>query len=131
VGRKSRAKAVRRAERSRVLVSPPSSPSAPVAGPFATWPKNDLGTTLARPAAPAVARTPGSTLEVARLRLLVARQREVQRQVEDEVRRLLVERHSWTVLGEALGLSRQGARQRYRRLLTDESETAIGTDPAG
>jgi hypothetical protein len=46
--------------------------------------------------------------------MLAARQVDAQRVVEDEIRALLILGHSWTDIGRALGLSRQGARQRYR-----------------
>jgi hypothetical protein len=56
------------------------------------------------------------------LRSLVTNQRELLAAIEDEVRRLLNQGHSWTVVGDAVGLSRQGARQRYRHLVADEPD---------
>jgi hypothetical protein len=48
---------------------------------------------------------------------LVARQVAAQQAVEDEIVRLLAAGHSWTDIAAGIGLSRQGARQRYLRLL--------------
>jgi hypothetical protein len=48
--------------------------------------------------------------------MLVEEQAAAQRAVEAEIRALLHGGNSWTEIGDALGLSRQGARQRYRRL---------------
>jgi hypothetical protein len=45
--------------------------------------------------------------------MLAAQQVDAQRAVEDEIRELLAIGHSWTDIGRALGISRQGARQRY------------------
>ena len=60
-----------------------------------------------------------------RLRTLAIRQVEAQRAVEDEIRVLLARGHSWTEIGRALGLSRQGARQRYQgRLREDHSSNS-------
>jgi hypothetical protein len=56
----------------------------------------------------------------------VDRQAELQCELEDEIRSLLEQGHSWTVVGSALGFTRQGARQRYRHLATDEPEAPIG-----
>ena len=55
-----------------------------------------------------------------RLRTLAARQVEAQRAVEEEIRDLLARGHSWTEIGRALGLSRQGARQRYQGRLRED-----------
>jgi hypothetical protein len=55
------------------------------------------------------------------LRILAAQQVDVQRAVEDEIRELLDIGHSWTDIGRALGISRQGARQRYLRRLRIEA----------
>jgi hypothetical protein len=46
--------------------------------------------------------------------MLAAQQIDAQRTVEGEVGMLLVLGYSWTDIGRALGLSRQGARQRYQ-----------------
>jgi hypothetical protein len=48
--------------------------------------------------------------------MLAEQQLASQQAVEDEIRALLDGGRSWTDIGHALGLSRQGARQRYRRL---------------
>jgi hypothetical protein len=64
---------------------------------------------------------------VADLRLLAGRQQEVERDIELAVRALIDAGQSWTVVGQALGLSRQGARQRYRRLLAGGARDG-GTD---
>jgi len=58
----------------------------------------------------------------------VGRQRAVEREIEAEVCKLIERGHGWTVVGEALGLSRQGARQRYRRLLAGDVGTATGAE---
>jgi len=44
---------------------------------------------------------------------------ELQGEIDVEVRSLLDQGHSWTVVGHAIGLTRQGTRQRYRHLITD------------
>ena len=54
------------------------------------------------------------------------RQGELHGEIEDEVRRLLEQGQSWTVVAEAIGISRQGARQRYRHLATGRSGATIG-----
>jgi hypothetical protein len=59
---------------------------------------------------------------------LTKRQRELLGEIEDEVRCLLAEGHSWTVVGRAIGLSRQGARQRYRHLTAEKHEVISGND---
>jgi hypothetical protein len=56
------------------------------------------------------------------LRSLVTNHRELLAAIEDEVRRLLNQGQSWTVVGDAVGLSRQGARQRYRHLVADKPD---------
>lgn len=38
-------------------------------------------------------------------------------ELENEIRRLIGDGHSWSTVAEALGITRQGARQRYRRLV--------------
>jgi hypothetical protein len=48
--------------------------------------------------------------------MLVEEQIAAQQALEDEIRVLLESGQSWTEIGDALGLSRQGARQRYGRL---------------
>jgi hypothetical protein len=56
------------------------------------------------------------------LRSLVTNHRALLAAIEDEVRRLLSQGHTWTVVGDAVGLSRQGARQRYLHLVADKSD---------
>jgi hypothetical protein len=46
------------------------------------------------------------------LRTLVTKHRELLGEIEEEVRSLLNEGHSWTVVGNAIGITRQAARQR-------------------
>lgn len=132
VGRKSRAKAERRAERVR-------GPDQQTAGTLprlgtsqvsdASVPAPQQGTTrfpvlvLAPPPHPV---DPG-----ARLRLLLTRQRAAERDIEEEVSRLIKGGHSWTIVGAALGLTRQGARQRYRGLLGGGAGGPTATDAAG
>jgi hypothetical protein len=53
--------------------------------------------------------------------------RELGREIEDEVRRLIDKGHSWTEVGNAIGVSRQAARQRYRHLVAHQPETGSGT----
>ena len=50
------------------------------------------------------------------LAVLVARRAAAQEALEHEIRALLGEGRSWTDIGRVLGVSRQGARQRYHRL---------------
>ena len=47
--------------------------------------------------------------------MLAEQQLAIQQTVEDEIQALLDGGRSWTDIGRALGISRQGARQRYRR----------------
>ena len=54
------------------------------------------------------------------LKVLVARRDAAQKAVDDEVRALVRQGCSWPAIGRALGVSRQGARQRYRRLLAND-----------
>jgi hypothetical protein len=61
------------------------------------------------------------------LRTLVTKHRELLGEIEEEVRSLLNEGHSWTVVGNAIGISRQAARQRYRHLVAHRPETGSGT----
>jgi hypothetical protein len=61
------------------------------------------------------------------LRTLVTKHHELLGEIEEEVRSLLNQGHSWTVVGDAIGISRQAARQRYRHLVAHEPETATGT----
>ena len=120
MGRKSRAKAARRAERAQLALNGSSVPAPDVSGP----PPAEV---LGRPAVawafdasllPRRAESDSSTA-TARLRDLLALQSELQGEIDAEVRSLLEQGHSWTVVGHAIGLTRQGARQRYRHLITD------------
>jgi hypothetical protein len=43
-------------------------------------------------------------------------QRELHADIEDEIRHLLEQGQSWTVVADAIGITRQGARQRYGHL---------------
>jgi hypothetical protein len=61
------------------------------------------------------------------LRTLVTKHRELLGEIEAEVRSLLGEGHSWTVVGDAIGISRQAARQRYRFVVAHQPETGSGT----
>jgi hypothetical protein len=128
VGRKSRAKAERRAERSRVAIQSLSSPTAttrsqpaahtPVLAAAGMFDPQD-----SRGLPPYERATAGD-----HLRSLVTKHRELLGEIDDEVRRLLTDGHSWTVVGRAIGLSRQGARQRYRHLLADHAARLVGGD---
>ncbi len=128
VGRKSRAKAAHRAERAQVTIQASLAPAGsawlpPIAGhgPQATaWPVGP------RPERPRLTGEMSAPTE--HLRALAKRQRELLGEIEDEVRSLLAEGHSWTVVGRAIGLSRQGARQRYRHVMAEKQEARSGTD---
>jgi len=61
------------------------------------------------------------------LRTLMTKHHELLGEIEEEVCSLLNQGHSWTVVGNAIGISRQAARQRYRHLVALEPETASGT----
>lgn len=50
---------------------------------------------------------------LARLAELRAQQRQLEQQVDEQVRQLIQTGVSWADLGRALGISRQGAGQRY------------------
>ena len=57
-----------------------------------------------------------------RLRSLGKQQQELLNEIEREIRLLVEHGHSWSIVGAALGVSRQGARQRYRRLMDGPAE---------
>ena len=78
--------------------------------PAAAWPSKSP---------PAPRAKPGQAAATGRLKDLVERRRQLQGEIDLEVRSLLEHGHSWTVVGRAIGLTRQGARQRYRHLITD------------
>lgn len=60
---------------------------------------------------------PDSVDPVEQVRFLAAQLQDVKRALQNEVVVLLNSGHSWTTIGRALGLTRQGARQRYRYLV--------------
>ena len=133
VGRKSRAKAEHRATRA-TMPGREARPTDPVG-----WPRRrdlDVGLTPDRPSSltqgspPGVRQAPPSPLRAVpapaatarpepyeKLAVLVARRAAAQEALEHEIRALLGEGCSWTAIGRVLGLSRQGARQRYHHLL--------------
>jgi hypothetical protein len=120
VGRKSRPKAAHRAERAHVMIQASQGLAGtawlpPAAGhrPQATaWPVDP------RPERPPLTEGDRSA-PTEHLQALAKRQRELLEEIEDEVRCLRAEGHSWTVVGRAIGLSRQGARQRYRHVMAE------------
>ena len=121
MGRKSRAKAARRAERARAAIQTSSGlADANPHRPAARIPR--LATPRPADPLPTARRLPQGSGSTAadRLRTLVSSQRELSGAIEQEVRSLLNQGQSWTVVGDAVGLSRQGARQRYGHLLTEE-----------
>lgn len=146
MGRKSRAKAALRAARERGAIAGPDpmvardqapvSPTpAPTAGPWlvsemsgASTPRSRLASGVLPPTE--VGSTPASRPGLpppdgcAKLRELAAGLLAAQRAVEEEIRTLLDRGHSWTDVGRALGLSRQGARQRYQSRLSAESRSS-------
>lgn len=129
MGRKSRAKAAHREARAREAVAGvgAAAPIMPSMDATARAPIGRLWST-APPGAARMAALVGGVEpcvrsrrnrpsgDCSRLRMLVQEQIAAQRAVEDEIRVLLDRGHSWTEIGDALGLSRQGVRQRYRRL---------------
>jgi hypothetical protein len=128
MGRKSRAKAARRAERARLAIQ---ATSRPPEAATQTRP-----TVISEPAgASAVSATPlphlppsGRSTVIDQLKRLVERQRELHAEIEDEVRGLLEQGQSWTVVADAMGISRQGARQRYRHLARGKPRTTTTTN---
>jgi hypothetical protein len=145
MGRKSRAKALHRAQRERIpvnvqadvsplpwarvgLVAVGNSPG-PRFAPDSVVPSiNSMKRQPPRPGgeapiatfsppSPSQSGTSDSVDPVERLRSLAARHQEINRALENEVIVLLNGGQSWTSIGRVLGLTRQGARQRYRRLL--------------
>jgi len=128
VGRKSRAKAERRAERARVMIQASDRP----AGDTGVRPEVRLPMLVtARPvdAPRGWQRIPERDQSTAadHLRTLVTKHRELLGEIEEEVRSLVNEGHSWTVVGNIIGISRQAARQRYRHLVAHQPETGSGT----
>jgi len=118
MGRKSRAKAARRVQQRQpptTSVHPPTTSEEWAVPPRAPWHglAADEGPVVApQPLSRDATRDPGQ-----RLRSLSNQQRELLGEIEQEIRVLLELGHSWSTVGAALGISRQGARQRYRRLI--------------
>ncbi len=140
MGRKSRAKAARRVARERQTLAVPDR----LVGAYPAE-QRDGPRTSQEPAVVVPSRCPGDASHLprpkeattplsggrrqtsglesrhrdkcAQLRALVAHVADAQAAVEDEIRALLKHGQSWTDIGRALGLTRQGARQRYRRLI--------------
>jgi hypothetical protein len=138
MGRKSRAKAAHREARTRAAIAVPAAavvdaPSLVGSTPPPTqW--YALPTEPRRPApssgfvdrvdaVPRPVRNPPPTGDCDRLRDMALQWAAIQQALEEEVRVLVDGGHSWTEIGRALGLSRQGARQRYRRLQSVEPPT--------
>jgi hypothetical protein len=137
MGRKSRAKAAHRQARTRATIEVPgrvvvdTQARVGSAPPPTQW--YTLPTEPRRPApssgfvdrvdAVPQVRTPAPSGDCDRLRNIAQQLAAIHQALEDEVRVLLDGGHSWTEIGRALGLSRQGARQRYRRLLHVEPPT--------
>ena len=132
MGRKSRTKAARRAERAR---SPGSAASGSLAGPGTSWvpdaSKPAPPQAAAQFAVPASPPPPHPADPGAHLRFLLTRHRAAERDIEEEVHRLIISGHSWAIVGAALGLTRQGARQRYRGLLDAGAGGSKATDAGG
>jgi len=116
MGRKSRAKPARRAERAQLAIKAAESPRIVTA--------RSRQTTLLEPAAASAVSAPplpllprsGRSTAADQLRRPVERQRELHAEIEDEIRRLLEQGQNWPVVADAVGITRQGARQRYRHL---------------
>jgi hypothetical protein len=135
MGRKSRAKAASRAERARRR-EVPSAPSV-ADGAIATQsapggrlvPSSRLSefyrgplpnrTSTSTPRVTPVGQWKRRHVECERLRELVTDLTAAGVAVENEIRALRDRGASWTDIGLALGLSRQGARQRYMHLQSE------------
>jgi hypothetical protein len=141
MGRKSRAKAVRRAERARSLLTDVSTwaprldaRAEPEAARSIGWLNPAEASSLPIPrtgvvvrasplpgATPSASATKASAVQtgqavvdpVRRLVRLAAQRHAIERTLHEEVRRLRYEGISWTDIGRALNITRQGARQRY------------------
>lgn len=61
----------------------------------------------------AIEREPDAPLP--RIRTLTARVRDLERELNTEVRRARVEGHSWQAIASALGVTRQAAHKKYGR----------------
>jgi len=128
MGRKSRAKAARRAERARLSIQAASRPPEAPAQTRPTVFSVPAGASpVSAPPLPHLPRS-GRSTAIERLKRLVERQRELHAEIEDEVRGLLEQGQSWTVVADAIGISRQGARQRYRHLARGEPRTTTTTN---
>ncbi len=118
MGRKSRAKAARRAQQRQVSTTSAQRWDAagePPVAPGESWPslRTDKWPVVAPQALPQDAAVdPGC-----RLRSLSAQQKGLLDEIEREIGVLLEHGHNWSTVGAALGISRQGARQRYRHLI--------------
>jgi hypothetical protein len=128
VGRKSRAKAARRAERARDMIQASVRPAGDTGvRPGARLPME----VTARPVGAPTGwqrnpeRVQSTTAD--HLRTLVTKHRELLGEIEEEVRSLLNEGHSWTLVGNAIGITRQAAHQRYRHVVAHQPETGSGT----
>lgn len=143
MGRKSRAKAARREDRTRTAISRANPPDVDLppqnqgsALDASSWLRfqpsrgsaPDVSSRTKAAATPSpVGWDPASEPEICqpdaceRLRQLAAHAADAQRALEVEIRMLVSGGHSWTDVGRALGMTRQGARQRYRRLLHPEA----------
>ena len=132
MGRKSRAKAARRAERAHLALNQSSVPPPGVSGlpPAEVLARPAVAWAFDAPPLPRRAESDSSTA-TARLRDLLERQSDLQGEIDAEVRSLLEQGHSWTVVGHAIGLTRQGARQRYMHLITRRPSRMIALDRRG
>jgi hypothetical protein len=129
MGRKSRGKAAHREARAReavaglgasapVMASMDATTRAPIGPLWLTAPPGAARMAVRVAGVGPLSRSRGNrpSGDCSHLRMLVEQQAAAQRAVEAEIRALLHAGHSWTEIGDALGLSRQGARQRYRHL---------------
>ncbi len=134
MGRKSRAKAARRAQQRQVSTTSAQRLDAaeePPVAPGESWPSQraDKWPVVAPQALPQDATVdPGR-----RLRSLSTQQKGLLDEIEHEIGVLLEHGHNWSTVGAALGISRQGARQRYRHLIdrpAGAGGSASGSAPA-
>ena len=65
---------------------------------------------------------------LASLRALAATRAEVEDAIADQIARAMRDGASWTDVGDALGVSRQAARQRYRELVADAAGKVRGAE---
>ncbi len=116
MGRKSRAKAERRARRDQLLPHAGSADAPPAPVRFTAAPSPTAAVGDCPPRRDAEAQAPGETTldSIERLRRLAAQKTQVVGEIEREIGALLDSGHSWATIGTALGVSRQGARQRYQ-----------------